>query len=151
MRAGLKRIEGQMSKRVTIPNLEALYLQGNTLRQLAQRFSLNFRTIHHHLRKSKTHHRTVSKVLRARCIQTLDITPARKGKLARAIYRRERPKQYQAWLKSLGPNLPNAHQFGREYRADCPKCMNKKSVYANKSGSSWKWKCSSCDEQGLTK
>lgn len=126
-----------------------LYSSGLTYRQIQTKTGINFRTVHYRLSKIKGHRVLVTKVLRDRCNNTLDIAPARVGKLARYIFARERPKQFARWLSGRGPKLPAIERFGDEWRSDCPKCMNKRSVYAKGSRGSAAWHCCVCDAEGI--
>ncbi|MDP2619284.1 MAG: helix-turn-helix domain-containing protein [Hyphomicrobiales bacterium] len=123
-----------------LEQIEQLYRSGLSFRIIGSILGKDESTIRYHLWKLPYYRAMVDRVLLSR------LAHAQGKRLKNAIWqlRRHRPKLYKRYLLRNAPDLPNPVRFGLEWRADCPKCLKQKAVYARKVKAAWQWSCSVC-------
>ncbi len=131
-----------------IRTIRTLYEQGQSLRQLSERFECSYETIRRRLKEQPSYRQLVTHSLQMRC----DNARTRKDFEHHSfIFKRQRPKAYLRWLMRQGPKLPGSELFGGIWRANCDKCMGDKTIFADKRGKAWHWRCASCEVSGVVR
>ena len=124
------------------------YKSGLSLRRLAELSGMHREEVRRELLKQPGYHQLLVKVFILRC----GLARTRKEmNVAHYTFRRHRPKEYFRWLMRQGPKLPGAELFGGVWRANCAKCADIKTIFADKRGSAWHWRCASCEAEGVVR
>ena len=147
-------IRGARTRTLDLEAMAKLYRSGVSFERIGTMTGMTGNGVRYHLQKrwpGEAYNRAVTKTLSLRLTRART-QGGRPLKHALAMLRCFRPKLYAKALLHGAPKLANPERWGKEWRCDCPSCRSPRSVFARHKGrqrSSWSWKCSLCDAEGV--